>query len=298
VIAGSGFAPKDFKEKPGDVAVAIMHGMELGLKPMQAVQSIAVINGRPSVWGDAIPALIESSGLCIKFEEMDLVDIEKESKATCIMQRRGRAAKRVTFTKEMAEKAGLWTKAGPWTNYPWRMLLLRARMFCARDTFPDVLRGMAIAEEMFDIETIGTPVNDDGSGSGGGRAPMPEAKSGPDAGATNGNAGTETKGPEPKADQPKKKISDLEPPQQATHFNKITNAWRARYGGKSRDQELKPFIISWIRTTYGYEVDGARALLIEHVEPLEAAIKSGAGDVKPASAEAGHPADQPGADHE
>ncbi|GAM51610.1 hypothetical protein [Mycoavidus cysteinexigens] len=51
LMASSSIVPKEFIGKPGNILVAIQWGMELGLKPMQAMQNIAVINGRPSLWG-------------------------------------------------------------------------------------------------------------------------------------------------------------------------------------------------------------------------------------------------------
>lgn len=51
---------------------------------------------------------------------------------------------------EDARKAGLAGKQGPWTSYPKRMRQMRARAFALRDVFPDVLRGMPVAEELMD----------------------------------------------------------------------------------------------------------------------------------------------------
>ena len=42
-LADSDMVPKDFKGKPGNCLVAIQWGMEIGLKPLQAMQNIAVI---------------------------------------------------------------------------------------------------------------------------------------------------------------------------------------------------------------------------------------------------------------
>ena len=57
IISRSDLAPKDFKNKPENCLVAIEMGKDLGLKPMQAIQNIAVINGRPCIWGDAALAV-------------------------------------------------------------------------------------------------------------------------------------------------------------------------------------------------------------------------------------------------
>ena len=50
-----------------------------------------------------------------------------------------------------AKKAGLWGKQGPWSQYPNRMLLMRARTYAYRDCFPDRMRGMLTAEEAHDM---------------------------------------------------------------------------------------------------------------------------------------------------
>ena len=63
MLAGSELVPKDFRGKPANVLVAVQWGVELGLQPMQALQNIAVINGRPSLWGDAVWALVKSHHL-------------------------------------------------------------------------------------------------------------------------------------------------------------------------------------------------------------------------------------------
>jgi hypothetical protein len=150
MVAASDFAPKDFKGKPESCLLAIQHGSEVGLSPMQSLQSIACINGRPSVWGDAALALVMGSPVCEHVSEG--IDGEGEQMAAiCVAKRRGyEKATVVRFSVSDAKKAGLWGKSGPWTQYPKRMLQLRARGFALRDAFPDVLKGLVTAEEAQD----------------------------------------------------------------------------------------------------------------------------------------------------
>lgn len=150
VIAKSNMIPKDYIGNPGNVLVAVQWGMEIGLKPLQGLQSIAVINGRPTLWGDAALALVRSSPLCEYVDET----ASDATKGVCEVKRRGEAAHVQVFTVEDAKKAGLWGKAGPWTTYPARMLMMRARSWALRDKFTDVLRGLGIYEEIRDIEPI------------------------------------------------------------------------------------------------------------------------------------------------
>ena len=166
-VAESGFAPKDMKESPIKILVAMEMGMEVGLPLMQSIQNVAVINGRPTVWGDSAKALVESSGLCEEHKEFfEGKPYEKGFKAVCETKRRGRTKVRWEFSVEDAMRAGLWqTEAkvkrrgknggeymanndSPWYRYPKRMMQMRARGFALRDAYPDVLKGLYLREEM------------------------------------------------------------------------------------------------------------------------------------------------------
>jgi hypothetical protein len=153
MVASSEFAPKDFRGKPESCMLAIQHGSEVGLSPMQSLQSIAVINGRPTIWGDAALALVQSSPVCEYVREYT----EGEGDglvAVCEAKRKGYPAPTVVrFSVADAKKAGLWGKSGPWSQYSSRMLTLRARGFALRNAFADALRGLITAEEAQDYPT-------------------------------------------------------------------------------------------------------------------------------------------------
>src|SRR3546814_17968193 len=53
-----------------------------------------------------------------------------------------------------AKKAGRAGKQGPWSQYPQRMLQMRARAWAMRDGFADVLKGIGIAEEVRDFPVV------------------------------------------------------------------------------------------------------------------------------------------------
>lgn len=151
IIAG-GFAPKGM-EKPETVLVALQMGLEIGLSPMASMQNIAVINGRPAVWGDAVPGLVRGSGLMEKYEEYEIGTYPNDDYGYRVTSKRKGDPKPIItdFTIADAKKAGLWGKTGPWTFYPKRMLKMRARAFNLRDNFPDVLKGLYTVEEMKDV---------------------------------------------------------------------------------------------------------------------------------------------------
>jgi len=149
-MAASGMTPKGV-DKPEQVLVAIMAGAELGFAPFQAMQSFAVINGKPNIWGDALPALLWSRGF--KIREWFDNDDEPTKAFCCIVRPDGDEIER-SFSVSDAKKAGLLGKQGPWQQYQKRMLQMRARAFAARDGAADVLRGMHVAEEVQDYQPI------------------------------------------------------------------------------------------------------------------------------------------------
>jgi hypothetical protein len=151
IISKTPFAPKDFMGKPEACAIAMLYGRQLGVGCLQGLQNVAVINGRPSVWGDLFWAIVLS--------HPELEDVEEEdgdTKAVVTLKRRGRKPRTVTFTQQDATTAGLWKKAGPWTNYPKTMLLWRARTICGKAVFADALKGITSSYEAQDYpgETI------------------------------------------------------------------------------------------------------------------------------------------------
>lgn len=157
MLASSNMIPKQYQGKPNDVLVCVQWGYEMGLAPMQALQNIAVINGKPSVYGDAAMALVQNSPICEDIEELIEDEGTPNPVAVCIAKRKGRKPVTAKFSVEDAKRAGLWGKQGPWTQYPKRMLQMRARGFALRDAFPDVLKGLITIEEALDYPTEATP---------------------------------------------------------------------------------------------------------------------------------------------
>jgi hypothetical protein len=155
MLAKSQMVPKAYQGKPEDVLVAVQWGRELGLAPLQALQNIACINGKPSVYGDAAMALVQASSVCENIEEYFEAEGSPNPVAVCVAHRRGRTPVTVKFSVEDAKRAGLWGKTGPWQAYPKRMMQMRARGFALRDAFPDVLKGLITVEEAQDYPSQG-----------------------------------------------------------------------------------------------------------------------------------------------
>ena len=149
-LAGSALVPKGYRDKPADILLAWQFGAEVGLRPMQALTSVAVIQGKPGLYGDSLPAIAQAHPSWRGMEEMDLKEIEKKGEATCTVYRAGCPVSTYTFTRAMAKKAGLLNKPGPWQQYQARMLQLRARNFALRAQYADVLSGFHSIEELQD----------------------------------------------------------------------------------------------------------------------------------------------------
>lgn len=160
MLASSAMVPKQYQGKPNDILVCVQWGYELGLAPMQALQNIAVINGKPSVYGDAAMALVQNSPVCEDIEEFVEGEGTPNPVAVCVAKRKGRKPVTARFSVEDAKRAGLWGKQGPWSQYPKRMLQMRARGFAIRDAFPDILKGLITIEEARDFpeEALPAPV--------------------------------------------------------------------------------------------------------------------------------------------
>jgi len=162
-------------ESPDLCLIAILQGMEMGLPPLTALQRMALVEGKLTLWGDGALALVLKSGLCTSITEwMGLGDQDelnsgkansagiKDMTFDPLMQKREdewiafcevtRAhwlkPIRRSFSVIDAKRAGLWKKEGPWLDYPKRMLQMRARAFALRDAFADVLGGLYVREEI------------------------------------------------------------------------------------------------------------------------------------------------------
>jgi len=163
-LAKSSMVPNAYRGKPEDVFAAMEMGSRLGFGPMQSVQNISNINGRPSVFGDGFMAVIRGFPDFAGCDEDNAAKAEKQGFGRCKLRRRMTDGSiqevEETVTVEMAKKAGWWGKQGPWSSTPGRMLQWRARSWAGRGLFPDRLCGLTSAEEAADIvDTTATVVD-------------------------------------------------------------------------------------------------------------------------------------------
>lgn len=172
MIFHGGAVPNSYEGKSPDetrakLMIGIAKGAEVGLGPLTALQWIAVINNRPTIWGDGAVALVHASG---HLEKMEVVEIGAQPGDAdelnlwpdsfgieARLYRKGHGEPYVgRFTVADAKRAHLWMNARkqPWMLYPRRMLRWRAMGFAIREGFADCLAGMMIREEVEDIPAL------------------------------------------------------------------------------------------------------------------------------------------------
>lgn len=184
-VVASGLAPAALIGKlTGDdaaaaVAVAIMSGAELGLKPMVSLRSFTVINGKPALYGDGLINVVRMSGK-VAYLRTGCEIRDGKMVGFCEAKRLDTGEeKRVEFSQDNATRARLWDDRAtvkkqvwengqkvwrdnvpndaPWYRFPERMLAWRAAGYCLRELFGDVLGGIRDefeAREIADVEEM------------------------------------------------------------------------------------------------------------------------------------------------
>lgn len=136
-LCRTAFVPKHFQGKPEDAAAAILYGSTIDMDPVTALQNIYVIGGKPALYARTMVAIVLAKGHDIWTEE------ETEGGVTVAGRRKGsEQVERVTWTAEMAQRAGFTTNANYKSNGR-AMLYARASGDVARRIAPDALLGMA-----------------------------------------------------------------------------------------------------------------------------------------------------------
>lgn len=140
-IASTEVVPKHLRNRPEAMLAVILKGRSLGLDDMQALDSINFIDGKATLSGEAMAALVRSKGHSIQW------DLTPGEKCVAFGKRRDSGDEgSITWTVQMAKDAGLWGR-GAWKGYPDTMLTWRAVSQLCRLLFGDVLRGVSYTEE-------------------------------------------------------------------------------------------------------------------------------------------------------
>jgi hypothetical protein len=148
ILYKSGMLPARYKS-PEAVLATVIYGHELDLSPMQALNSIYMVNGNPTVDSHLIKAKVITNGGDIKVIEWTATVCELE------MTRPGMTATTFRWTIEDAKQAGVAGK-DVWKAYPKQMLYARCVTVLGRNMYADVLKGLKGKEEMEDAVPIDT----------------------------------------------------------------------------------------------------------------------------------------------
>lgn len=144
-LAPSTILPTAYRGNAANAFVAAETGAALGLEPLQALASIAVINGRATLSSDLMAAVIRRAGHTLRIVENSPESVT----ATLIRADDKKFEFTVTWDREKATKAGLWGQRGPWSQYPTQMLRARAITEVARQGASEALMGMIYSPEDF-----------------------------------------------------------------------------------------------------------------------------------------------------
>lgn len=140
-LKNGGVMPKGIDTLP-KMVVALQTGRELGLQPIEALNSIYFVNGKPSIYGEAVPLQIMRAGHTIKWGKCN----SEEATVTII---RGDNGNEMTQTFTMAEARERGYTSNPiYKKYPENMLKWRVLGMVAKFIAPDALHGIGIKEDM------------------------------------------------------------------------------------------------------------------------------------------------------
>lgn len=148
ILSNTEIVPAHLRGKPDHIYAIILTGHEIGIAPSTALQSFASINGKLTMSAELMRALILGAGHSLSFPESSTTSCTITGKR----KETGDTAT-VTYTKEDAERAGLWT-SHTWKKYPRQLLSARATTELARLLFPDIIKGVSYTPEEIGGEYI------------------------------------------------------------------------------------------------------------------------------------------------
>jgi hypothetical protein len=142
--------PTRYHDKPYDILTTMKMGQELGVPPLEALNEIYIVNGKPSASGKLLAAMIWRAGHII------IVDPSpKGATVRCWRKINGKYHEmpEVSFMREDAERANLMDK-DTYQQYPAAMMAWRAITLAARLHFPDVVSSIGYVPEEHGLEDM------------------------------------------------------------------------------------------------------------------------------------------------
>lgn len=149
-VCQSDIIPTVYRGKPANILVAVGYGAPLGLTPMQSLQDISVINGKPTASASFIASHVRMAGHKLR--------VKKDEKALSVTATIVRSDDpdypiSVTRDKAWAQQMGLLNKDN-YRKQPLTMLTWRAITAVAREACPEILYGVQYSpDELHDLDT-------------------------------------------------------------------------------------------------------------------------------------------------
>lgn len=157
-LASSALVPKEYQGQQGlaNVLVAMEIANRMNLSPLQVMQNLHIIHGRPSWSSQFIIAMINGCG---RFTPLDYNVTGEGDTLSCFAYATelatGKELRGPVVTMAMAKREGWATKSGSkWQTMPDLMIRYRAAAFWGRLYVPEFLVGMKTQDEVIDIETV------------------------------------------------------------------------------------------------------------------------------------------------
>jgi hypothetical protein len=152
-LAAADLLPASYRRKPANVLLAMEYGHALGLDTITAMQSVHVIDGKPTASAQLIGALVRRAG-----HRLRVTGDDKKAVAEIVRSDDPEFVFRSEWTLDRAGAAGL-ANRGVWKQYPAAMLKARAITEVARDACPEALAGVAYTPEELGVEGAAWPTN-------------------------------------------------------------------------------------------------------------------------------------------
>lgn len=142
--------PTRYKDKPNDLLAAILVGKELGVEPMEAINSLFIVKGQVTMTGKLMSALVHRAGheLRVRIDaKKSTVEAWRRDPYTHLLELKGE----ISFSIEDVKRANLQDKP-TYVAYPSVMRTWRALSQCCRIYFADVLTGVSYIPEEVNVE--------------------------------------------------------------------------------------------------------------------------------------------------
>lgn len=145
ILSASNLLPRAYQKQPANVFTAMAMGEALGLKPIEAINSINVIQGKPALSAELMGAMVRRAGHKLR---ITCTKNPPTATATLIRKDDPDAPFTVTWDEKAAARAGLWMSTPSWQKYPDQMMRARAITEVCRMGAADALSGFYTAEEL------------------------------------------------------------------------------------------------------------------------------------------------------